>query len=456
MSDLPAPAPAPAPAPVHEAGFALDARPMSAARSGAAEPRPSLWLPYAQMSRVRSPLVVRSAEGPRLHLEDGRVLVDAVSSWWSVVHGYNHPRLSAAARRQLADVSHVMLGGLVHPTTRRLADTLAAIAPGELNHVFFGDSGSVGVEIALKMAIQFWQNTGRPEKKRIASLENAYHGDTFAAMAVSDPAGSMHRRFDGVVRQQLAAPAPRGGFEAAPEVIEQDAAALEAVFEAHAHELAAFIVEPVMQAAGGFNFYSPGYLQRARALCDRYDVLLIFDEIATGFGRTGKRFAADHAGVAPDVMILGKALTAGYAGHAATIATPRVFDAFGGESVEKALMHGPTFMGNAATCAVALEGIALFDDDDYPGRIAEIERRLTADLAPIQAAPGVADVRVLGACGVVEVEDAASLAGLQDYAAGRGVWLRPFERYAYTMPPYVVSDDDVARITGVMRGWFGV
>jgi adenosylmethionine-8-amino-7-oxononanoate aminotransferase len=435
----------------HEAGFALDA-----GRGLTADGRPTLWLPYAQMTRVRPPQPVKSAQGPYLYLQDGRTLIDAVSSWWSVIHGYNHPELTEAAQSQMHQVPHVMLGGLVHETTQQLADKLAAIAPGELNHVFFGDSGSVGVEIALKMAIQYWQNQGYAKKQKLAALKKAYHGDTAGCMSVCDPEEGMHALFAGIVPQQHFLDAPRGGYEAEQATVDEDVAALEKLFTRHHHELAGFIVEPLMQAAGGFNLYSPRYLQAARRLCDKYDVLLIYDEVATGFGRTGAMFAADRAEAVPDILVLGKGMTAGYASHSATIATSAVFDVFSGESSHLAFMHGPTFMGNAMTAAVALKGMELFERDNYLDRIAATEQQLRDQLMPLREAgqPAIADVRVLGAMGVVEATDSSALAGLQDFATDRGVWLRPFDRFAYTMPPYVVSDDDLMQITRVLREWF--
>jgi adenosylmethionine-8-amino-7-oxononanoate aminotransferase len=435
----------------HEAGFALDAG------SGlTAEGRPTLWLPYAQMRHVRPPQPVTQAKGPYLHLQDGRTLIDAVSSWWSVIHGYNHPELTEAARQQMDAVPHVMLGGLVHPTTQAWADKLAAIAPGSLNHVFFGDSGSVGVEIALKMAIQYWQNQDQPTKQKMLALKQAYHGDTAGCMGVCDPEEGMHNMFAGIVPEQHFMNAPRGGFEADKPTVDEDIRALDAFLADWHSQIAGFIVEPLMQAAGGFNFYSPRYLKEARQLCDRYNVLLIFDEIATGFGRTGAMFAADKAGVVPDIMVLGKGLTAGYASHSATIASSEVFDAFTGEAIEQAFMHGPTFMGNAMTAAVAMKSLELFQRDQYLDRIAQIEQQLKDALLPLNEHGNahVANARVLGATGVVEATSKDALAGLQDFAGQRGVWLRPFERYAYTMPPYIVSDDDVTQITNVLREWF--
>lgn len=435
----------------HDAGFALET-----GRGMTADGRPTLWLPYAQMTQVRPPEPVERGEGPYLHLADGRTLVDAVSSWWSVIHGYNHPELTEAARSQMHAVPHVMLGGLVHETTQQFADKLAAIAPDSLDHVFFSDSGSVGVEVALKMAIQYWQNHGVTDKQKMLALKQAYHGDTAGAMAVCDPEEGMHALFSGIVPRQFFLDSPRGGFHTEQHTVDEDVAALEAMLHQHHHQLAGFIVEPLMQAAGGFNFYSPRYLEAARALCDQYNVLLIFDEVATGFGRTGAMFAADRAGVTPDIMVLGKGMTAGYASHAATIASRTVFDAFCGDAPGLEFMHGPTFMGNAMTAAVAMKGIELFERDNYLERIQAIEQHLQASLLPLRESGSdtVADARVLGATGVVEATDKDAVVGLQDFAMERGVWLRPFGKWAYTMPPYVVSDEDLKRITDVLCEWF--
>jgi adenosylmethionine-8-amino-7-oxononanoate aminotransferase len=415
-------------------------------------PQP-LWLPYAQMKLAPELLEVVSAEGVRLGLADGRELIDAVSSWWSVVHGYNHPSITAAALEQMQRAPHVMMGGLLHEKTRELAEQLVRWTPEPLGHVFFGDSGSVGVEIALKMAVQFWLNQGKPEKHRMLALKKAYHGDTCGAMSVCDPEDGMHSRFAGLLPRQLFLPAPSGGFAADEARLGADLEDLERALSQHHHELAGFIVEPILQAAGGFHLYSAAYLRAARQLCDRYGVLLIFDEVATGFGRLGARFAAELAGVCPDIMVLGKAMTAGYFGHSATLTTPRVFNAFFGDERGLAFMHGPTFMGNATSCAVALAGMRLFEAEDYLGKIARIEAQLQAGLQGLSG-PSVQDVRVLGAMAVVEARDRSDLVGLQGFAADRGVWLRPFERFAYTMPPYVIGQEDLGQVVDVLRQWF--
>ncbi|MBL4701922.1 MAG: adenosylmethionine--8-amino-7-oxononanoate transaminase, partial [Phycisphaeraceae bacterium] len=385
----------------------------------------SLWYPYAQMKTMSPPLQVQSAQGAVLQLADGRKLIDSISSWWCVIHGYNHPVLNQVAQEQITNISHIMLGGLTHEPALKLADKLVAITPAGLNHVFFGDSGSVGVEIALKMAIQYHKNLGKKNKTQILALEKAYHGDTIGAMSVCDPTEGMHSLFTGLLPQQRFVPAPTGGFNANTQTINQNLDRLKKMLREHAHTLGAMIVEPLMQAAGGFNFYAPAYLKGARKLCDQHDVLLIFDEVATGFGRTGSLFAADQTGITPDIMILGKGLTAGYCGHSATLATDRVYDAFLGDDESRSFMHGPTFMGNPLACSIALASIELFEKENRLTRISQIENILKQRLLPIHS-DKVKDTRVLGATGVIEVHSPDTLQGLQDFAASQGVWLRPF------------------------------
>ncbi|WP_428387965.1 adenosylmethionine--8-amino-7-oxononanoate transaminase [Mucisphaera sp.] len=412
-----------------------------------------LWFPYAQMKRMRPPYEVVSASGVSLRLKDGSELIDAVSSWWAVVHGYDHPEILTAAQAQLDRLPHAMLGGLVHEPAQRLAEALAGVTPGDLRHVFFADSGSVGVEVALKMATQYQRNLGRPGRHKMVAVRGGYHGDTTGAMAVSDPEDSMHHLFSPILIQHHFAPQPRGGFDADASEVAEALGGLEALLSEHHREIAGMICEPILQAAGGFNIYSPAYLKGARELCDRYGVLLIFDEVATGLGRTGRRFAADHAGVTPDIMVLGKALTAGYTGHAAVVTRPGVFEAFYSDDPEHALMHGPTFMGNPTACAIALAGLEVFERDDYLGRIARMEEMLQERLLGLGGSR-VRDTRVIGATGVVETHRVEDLEGLQAYAAARGVWLRPFGRYAYTMPAYVMDDESLSRILDVFEGWF--
>jgi len=418
-----------------------------------------LWFPYTQMKTRGQYLKVVSARGVYLHLEDGRRLIDGIASWWSAIHGYAHPELDEAIREQLDRIAHVMLGGLVHQPAIDLAQKLVEITPPGLNHVFFGDSGSVGVEIALKMAIQYWANCGRPEKHKIIAFRGAYHGDTSGCMAVCDPDEGMHKLFAAILPRQLFADGPTRCLPdrtPSAEEIEADLAPVRRLLEDRRQEVAAVIIEPMLQAAGGFRMHHGDYLSGLRALCDAHDVLLIFDEVATGFGRTGRLFAAEHAGITPDIMVLGKALTAGYLGHSATLTTTKVYEAFLSDDSSKALMHGPTFMGNPLACAVALRSIEIFQRENYLQRIAQIESLLKEHLLPLREATKekVRDVRVLGACGVVEAYKPADLAGVQQFGMDRGVWLRPFDRYVYTMPPYVLSDEELLRVVGVMREWF--
>ncbi len=419
---------------------------MTAAHSGQ-----SLWFPYAQMRDLPEPLEVARARGAVLELTDGRRLIDAISSWWCVIHGYNHPVLNAAVTAQLEQVAHVMLGGLVHAPARAAAELLVRITPEGLNHVFFADSGSVGVEIALKMALQFWRNAGRPEKSRFLALRKAYHGDTIGAMSVCDPDDGMHALFRSVLPPQIFIDPPRARpGEIATATLDQDLARVESVLREHGHEIAAFILEPLAQMAGGFVFYSEAFLTGARDLCDRFDVLFIFDEVATGFGRTGTLFAANRADVTPDIMVLGKALTGGYSGHAATVATSRVFEQFFGDDTARAFMHGPTFMANPIACALMLASARLFETENYLAKIARIETILQEELLGFEH-PAIQGTRVLGATGVIEMKSAASLRGARTFAAERGVWLRPFDRYLYTMPAYIIEESELRQVTAAMK-----
>lgn len=413
----------------------------------------SLWYPYAQMKNLEVNLEVVEAHGVYLTMSNGNTLVDAISSWWCVTHGYNHPELNQALMDQVAKVSHVMLGGLKNKATETLAETLVEITPAGLNHVFFSDSGSVGVEVAIKMALQYFFNQGNQDKTRIVALEKAYHGDTTACMSVCDPAEGMHKMFHGITPEQHFLPPPRGGYHASAETIADDIHIAKQLFEQHGNQIAAMIVEPLMQAAGGFNFYSPEYLNQLKHLCEEHNILLIFDEVATGFGRTGKLFATNHTQISPDIMVLAKGLTAGYMGHAATIASSQVFESFLDDSISKAFMHGPTFMGNPAACAVANKAIEVFHRDNYLESISKIETTLKSQLLEFHH-PAIENCRVLGATGVIEVKDEADLIGVQDFAAERGVWLRPFSKYLYTMPPYVITDQELIKITDTMKAWF--
>lgn len=416
-----------------------------------------VWHPYAHLLTQQAAPKVIDGEGPRFTLESGESLLDATCSWWCMIHGYAHPRLVNAIKEQADALCHVMLGGLIHEPAERLARELVRITPTGLNHVFFSDSGSVGMEVAMKMAVQYQYLSGKAEKHRMLSLMKAYHGDTSGCMAVCDPEEGMHSLFSGYLPRHHFAPAPKAAYAAESDAVAHDLDALRTSLERHHHEIAALLMEPLLQASGGLHMTSPHYLKGARELCDEYDVLLIFDEVATGFGRTGRLFAADHAEVTPDIMVLSKGLTGGYLGHAATLATDRVHDAFIGESPLHAFMHGPTFMGNPLACRVALESLAVFEEERYLEKIVALNRVLDEELLDDEALrhhPQVADVRVLGATAVIEVTDAAHLEGAAAFARDRGVWLRPFGRWLYTMPAYITPEPDMRLITRTMKDWF--
>jgi adenosylmethionine-8-amino-7-oxononanoate aminotransferase len=409
--------------------------------------RRHVWHPYGPMPGLERPLLVESASGVRLRLaepaEGRRELIDGMSSWWSAVHGYNHPVLNEAVRGQLGRMSHVMFGGLTHEPAVRLASRLVDLAPEGLEHVFLADSGSVAVEVAVKMCLQYWRSVGRPEKQRLLTWRGGYHGDTWNPMSVCDPEGGMHGLWSGVLPRQVFADAPPDGFGAEPDPAY--VAHLRETVARHAHEVAAVIVEPVVQGAGGMRFHSPAYVRVLREACDAHGVLLVLDEIATGFGRTGAMFAADHAGTVPDVLCLGKALTGGYLTMAATLCTGRVAGGISSGEVP-VLAHGPTFMGNPLAAAVADASVGLLTGQDWAGEVARVGAGLSAGLEPARALPGVRDVRVLGAIGVVQLDHPVDLARATRAAVREGVWLRPFRDTVYTMPPYVTGDEDVARI----------
>lgn len=408
--------------------------------------RHHLWHPYTS---VRDPLPVypvAAASGVRLRLADGRELIDGMSSWWCAVHGYNHPALNAAICTQLEDMAHVMFGGLTHEPAVRLGRQLLDIAPPGLAHVFYSDSGSVAVEVAIKMALQYWQGLGQPERRRLLTVHGGYHGDTFGAMAVCDPVTGMHGLYGPVLPAHLFAPRPAPRFGEVAD--EADLAGFQALLETHREEIAAVILEPIVQGAGGMWFYSADYLRKVAGLCRAHDVLLIIDEIATGFGRTGRLFACEHAGIAPDILCLGKALTGGYLGLAATLATARV--AAGIEARGDILMHGPTFMANPLATAVASRSVALLLEGPWQQRVARIEAQLRTELATYARHPAVADVRVLGAIGVVETRAPVDVAAAQRCFVEAGVWIRPFGRLIYLMPPYVVEAADLSRLTAAI------
>ncbi|WP_211257757.1 adenosylmethionine--8-amino-7-oxononanoate transaminase [Lentzea albidocapillata] len=398
-----------------------------------------VWHPYGPMPGTQEPLLVSEASGVRLTLADGRELVDGMSSWWAAIHGYRHPVLDAAVTEQLGRMSHVMFGGLTHEPAIRLSAKLVEITPEPLQHVFLCDSGSVSVEVAVKMCLQYWRSQNRPEKHRLLTWRGGYHGDTFNPMSVCDPEGGMHSLWRGILPQQVFADAPPAEMDTA--YVQH----LADLIEEHADELAAIIVEPVVQGAGGMRFHDPRYLHVLRELAYTHDVLLVFDEIATGFGRTGELFGADHANVSPDVMCLGKSLTGGYLTMAATLCTSRVADGISRGEVP-VLAHGPTFMGNPLAAAVSLASIDLLLSQDWKREVARISAGLTAGLAPARALPGVRDVRVLGAIGVVQLHEPVDMARATRAAVDAGVWLRPFRDLIYTMPPFISTDDDIAAI----------
>lgn len=399
------------------------------------------------MPPALDPTPVVGAEGARLHLADGRSVVDGMSSWWAAIHGYRHPVLDRAVRDQLDAMAHVMFGGITHGPAVELAELLVDITPAGLEHVFFADSGSVAVEVAMKMALQYARGTGRPGRDRFLTVRGGYHGDTLHAMSVCDPVNGMHSMFANVLPEQSFAPVPGPRFD--EPCSDADVAELRALLTADVDRIAAVILEPIVQGAGGMRFHAPGYLARVRELCDEFDVLLIADEIATGFGRSGRLFACEHADISPDILCLGKALTGGYLSMAATLCTPEV--ARGVTAADSgALMHGPTFMGNPLAAAVSLASVRLLLSRPWQDEVSSIESSLRSGLGPAEALDGVVDVRVLGAIGVIETESPVDMATATETSLDHGVWLRPFGRLVYAMPPFVATADDVAAIAGAM------
>lgn len=401
-----------------------------------------LWLPYTQMQTAAPPLPVVASAGVRLRLADGRELIDGISSWWTACHGYNHPHIRAAVEAQLATLPHVMFAGLVHEPAARLAQRLAALLPGDLERVFFTESGSVAVEVALKMAIQYWRNKGQAAKQRIVYFRHAYHGDTFATMALCDPEEGMHALFAGAMPEQIMAELPRD---------ENLRRAFDLLLETHGERVAAVIIEPLVQGAGGMQMHDAATLAFIAEACARHGVLLIADEIMTGFGRTGRMFACEEAEVTPDIVCLSKALTGGTLPLAATVARRHVFAAFLGDDPAAALMHGPTYMANPLACAAANASLDLFETEPRLAQVAAIEAQLAAELAPCRDIPGVAAVRVKGAIGAVELSGPVDLGALRRRCIELGVWLRPFGKLLYLMPPFVIEARDLATLTAAVR-----
>jgi adenosylmethionine-8-amino-7-oxononanoate aminotransferase len=397
-----------------------------------------IWLPYAQMKTMRPPLAVARTHGCRIVLADGRELIDGVASWWTACHGYNHPHIKAAVERQLATMPHVMLGGMVHEQALTLARRLAALLPGDLDRVFFSESGSVAVEIAMKMAVQYWLNRGERRRTKFVAFKGGYHGDTTGAMAVSDPEQGFHELFRGLLPEHFVLDLP---------VDEESAAALDALLSQRADTIAGMIVEPLVQGAGGMHFHDAATLRRLRTMADRYGVLLMFDEIFTGFLRTGAMFACEQAGVVPDLITLSKALTGGTLPLAATVACRKVFEAFWSDDPKMALMHGPTYAGNALACAAANASLDLFEHEPRQAQVKAISEQMSRELAPCRELPGVKDVRVMGAIGVVELEKIEELDALRARFVVEGVFIRPFGNVVYLTPAFTIAPRELRTLT---------
>jgi adenosylmethionine-8-amino-7-oxononanoate aminotransferase len=403
---------------------------------------PHIWAPYSQMKTAAPPLAVQRTEGVRLYLEDGRVLIDGIASWWTACHGYNHPHIRQAVARQLETMPHVMFGGLAHEPALTLAARLAKLLPGELTRVFFTDSGSVAVEVAMKMALQFWLNRGEHSRTQFVAFRDGYHGDTLGAMAVCDPGEGMHSLFSGLLPPQAMLSLPTDAASIA---------AFDAYLDRHAAEIAGILVEPLIQGAGGMIFHDAEVLRRLRASADRHGLILIFDEIFTGFGRTGTMFASEAAGVVPDIVTLSKALTGGTMALAATVASKRIFDGFLSDDPGHALMHGPTFMANALACAAANASLDLFEREPRLSQIAELEAGLRDQLGSLAQVVGVKDVRVMGAVGVVELQKLNDPKALQRACVEAGIWVRPFRNIVYLTPSFTIGAGDLERLTGALK-----
>ncbi|ESP91081.1 adenosylmethionine--8-amino-7-oxononanoate transaminase [Pseudoalteromonas luteoviolacea] len=402
-----------------------------------------IWHPYTSMIDPLPVYPVTHTDKNRIFLETGESLIDGMASWWSALHGYNHPKLVKAMTEQASQMSHVMFGGITHAPAVNLCKKLVEITPEPLQRVFLADSGSVSVEVAIKMALQYWLSQGRQSKNKLMTAKKGYHGDTFAAMSVCDPVNSMHSMYQGFLPEHVFVEAPKSKFNAHQE--EAELATLEQAFAEHHTELAAFIIEPIVQNAGGMNFYNPAYLKKLRALCDQYDVLLILDEIATGFGRTGKMFACEHADISPDILCVGKALTGGCMTLSATLTTDKV--ALGiSQGEAKVLMHGPTFMGNPLACATAIASLELLEQTDWQANVERVYQAMQS-LHRCETLDAVKEVRTLGAIGVVELFETVDVAKIQKFFIQKGMWIRPFGKLIYIMPPYITSDEDIGHLS---------
>jgi adenosylmethionine-8-amino-7-oxononanoate aminotransferase len=406
-----------------------------------------VWHPYSAFNMPLAPFPVASADGVRLTLKDGRELIDGMSSWWSVLHGYNHPKLKAAAKEQIDTMAHVMFGGLTHEPAVRLCKTLVDMTPEGLEKVFISDSGSVACEVAIKMAFQYWISQGQKQKNKLITVKNGYHGDTFATMSVSDPSTGMHHMFNEVLAQQIFVEAPQCLFN---EVFDESHVSdLKNTLQEKHQNIAAMIIEPIVQGTGGMRFYSPLYLKRVKELCEEFNILLICDEIATGFGRTGKMFACEYAGISPDILCVGKALTGGFMSLAATITSEKIATGIC-EGEAGVFMHGPTFMANPLACSVANASLDLLLNDNWQGKVQNLEQQLIKGLEPAKKLKQVADVRVLGGIGVIELHQPVHMPTVQPLFVEEGIWVRPFGKLVYILPPFVISDKDVASLTAAM------